>query len=390
MFQRLLKPTKSASYFLFGARGTGKTTLLHDLYQKTKSYYIDLLEPSKDLEYLRDPERLSREIAALPKSCKVVIIDEIQKVPMLLDVVHQQIEETKRNKREVHFVLTGSSARKLKRGAANLLAGRAFVYNLYPLIETELGQSFKLQEVLEYGTLPQVFSYKQATDKRQYLNAYANTYLKEEIWSEQIVRKLEPFNHFLAVAAQGNGKIINYNNIAKDILVDSKTVQSYYQILEDTLLGFFLKPYHRSLRKREVQSPKFYLFDNGVKRALDRTLNVPLNPQTYAYGEAFEHFLISEIYRRNAYQQLDYSFFFIKTYDGAEVDLVIERPGMPTALVEIKSTTKVDPKDVRHLEGLGKDFQSAELFCLSLDKQAQKIGNTSALHWLEGLKELGL
>ncbi len=300
------------------------------------------------------------------------------------------MEERKRKRSSLQFVMTGSSARKIKRGAANLLAGRAFVYHLFPFTSKELKNRFNLRKSLEYGSLPQVTSIKDDSLKARYLESYGQTYLKEEVWNEQIIRKLEPFSNFLEIAAQMNGKVLNYSKIARDIHADTKTVQSYFQILEDTLLGFSLQPFHRSVRKRQTTGPKFYFFDTGIKRALERTLTVPLLPQTYAFGSAFEHWVLLEMLRANEYYKRDYKFFYLKTHDGAEIDLVIERPGKPYALVEIKSAETMDVHMAKHLLSFIKDISPSEGYILSQDKTPQKIKSIKALYWLDGLKELQL
>jgi predicted AAA+ superfamily ATPase len=286
--------------------------------------------------------------------------------------------------------MTGSSARKLKRAGSNLLAGRAFVHSLFPLTHRELADGFDLDSALQFGTLPGLLKFDSREEKNSFLRAYALTYLKEEIWGEQTVRKLDPFRKFIEIAAQCNGKILNFTHIARDVGVDTKTVQSYFQILEDTLVGFMLEPYHRSLRKRQRQAPKFYLFDTGVKRALDRSLNVGLAPGTYAYGEALEHLVIAEAMRLNEYKQSDFGFYYLRTKDDAEIDLIVERPGAPTALVEIKSASRVDERDVRTLERFAADMPSSEAFLLSRDPVAKRIGRVQALPWQRGLVALGL
>jgi len=214
--------------------------------------------------------------------------------------------------------------------------------------------------------------------------------LKEEVWAEHIVRDLDPFRKFLESAAQSNGQIVNYSNIARDIGADTKTVQSYFQILEDTLVGVLLEPFHYSVRKRQRKNPKFYLFDLGVKRALDRTLIQPLLPNSYPFGFAFEHFVLLEAVRLNEYGRKDFRFSYLRTKDDAEIDLIVERPGMPMALVEIKSTERVDGGDTRVLEGFVNDFKKAEAFCLSRDLRPKRIGSVTALPWERGLRELGL
>lgn len=390
MFHRIINLPQTHSFFLFGARGTGKTTLLRHLCPSENTVFVDLLNLEQETGFIRDPERFGRLIDGLSPTIRVVVVDEIQRVPRLLDVIHRKLEERKRRGTPLQFIMTGSSARKLKRGAANLLAGRAFVYHLFPLTTTELQNVFGLQTALENGTLPEVWNLKEKETIVRYLEAYSRTYLKEEIWNEQIIRKLEPFSYFLEIAAQMNGRVLNFSKIGRDIGVDTKTVQSYFQILEDTLLGYFLPSFHRSVRKRQLTNPKFYFFDTGVKRALERSLTVPLLPQTYAFGEAFEHFVFLEMQRRNEYQKRDYRFSYLQTHDGAEVDFVIERPGKPTALVEIKSAIRIEPSMTKHLQRFSGDMRKCEAYLLSLDTTPQRFGLVHALPWEQGLQALGL
>ena len=385
MIQRLLTLIQRRSFFLFGPRGTGKSTYLQSRFTGEKTLWIDLLSPEQEDRYARRPQELVDQIAACSPPIKWVVIDEIQKVTKLLDVVHSQIESN-----GPYFALTGSSARKLKRGSSNLLAGRAFVYRLFPFTSIELGEHFDLTSALTYGTLPGLVELVNSVEKKAFLRAYALTYVKEEVWGEHVIRKLDPFRSFLEIVAQNNGEIINFSNIARDVGVDTKTVQSYFQILEDTLLGFVIEPYHKSVRKRQVQAPRFYLFDPGVKRALDRTLNVELRPNTYAYGKAFEHFIVVEVIRRSEYLQNDYRFYYLKTKDGAEIDLIIDRPGEPTALLEIKSSSRVDERDIRSLSKFQSDIPGSYACCLSVDPIPKRIGNIDLLPWEEGLRRLGL
>ena len=282
MFHRILIPSKSSSYFLFGARGTGKTTLLQTLFKPDEALFINLLDPEEEDLFIKQPDQLHHRLATVKEEIQWIVLDEIQRAPRLLDIVHE-LTQTSR----FRFVMTGSSGRKLKRGASNLLAGRAFVYNLHPLVMTEIGDRFSLQDTLEWGTLPRIFQFENNDDRSRFLRSYALTYLKEEIVSEQIIRKLDPFRQFLEVAAQSNGKIVNFTKIADDVGVDTKTVISYFSILEETLIGYLLHPFHQSIRKSQRTNPKFYFFDLGIKRALDRTLGLGLQEGTYAYGEAF-------------------------------------------------------------------------------------------------------
>ena len=385
MFPRLLQTTRRQSFFLFGARGTGKTTYIRDAFEPAASLYLDLLDPETEDLYRRTPNRLEQQVRALPGSVQWILIDEVQRAPRLLDVAHRLIEST-----EKRFVLTGSSARKLRRGASNLLAGRAFVHNLYPLTAPELQDTFDLDDALRWGTLPRVYALDAAGDKQAYLRAYALTYLKEEIVAEQIVRRLDPFRQFLEVAAQSNGTIINYANIARDVGADPKTVISYFSILEDTLVGFLLPAFHRSIRKQQRANPKFYYFDTGVKRSLDRTLDVPLNAGTYEYGKAFEHFVITQIVHLSRYRYPDWRLSYLQTGAGVEIDLVIERPGLPAALIEIKSSGRVDERDVRNLARFTGDFVDPLALCISRDPARMQMDGVLCTHWREALEALRL
>jgi uncharacterized protein len=386
MIDRLVNPLKTNSFFLFGARGTGKSTFLNNYFPQDETVLrVDLLNPEEEDRYARNPPELASRLDTAPGKIQWVVLDEIQKVPKLLDVVHSRIESGR-----TQFAMTGSSARKLKRERTNLLAGRAFVYNLFPLTHRELAADFNLDSALMYGTLPGLLKFNAREEKMSFLRAYSLTYLKEEIWGEHIVRKLDPFRKFVEIAAQCNGEVINFANIARDVGADIKTVQSYFEILEDTLLGFILEPYHRSVRKRQRQAPKFYLFDPGVKRALDRTLTIDLKPGTYAYGKAFEHLVIAEAVRLNEYKQKDFRYSYLRTKDDAEIDLIVDRPGAPTALVEIKSKQRIDERDTRSLERFAADMPRSEAFILSTDPGAKRIGKVQAFPWQQGLAELGL
>lgn len=385
MVNRLVTIQKNNSFFLFGPRGTGKSTWLQQEFSKIPHLYIDLLDPDEEERLNKNPGSLLAQIEALPKIKRWIVIDEIQKIPRLLDVVHLCIE-----KHQKLFALTGSSARKLKRGQANLLAGRAFVSHFFPLTHLELGNQFDLHQTLQLGTLPKLLHLENNQDKIRYLRTYTQTYLKEEIVLEQVIRKLNPFRMFLEIAAQQNGEILNFSNIARDVGVDTVTVQSYFQILEDTLMGFLLHPFHKSIRKRQRANPKFYFFDLGVKRALEGTLTVDLKEGSYGYGKAFEHFVILEAMRLNTYFEKDYRFSYLRTKDNAEIDLIIERPGAPTVLIEIKSATAIDERSTRTIERFLEDFPKAQGYCLSQDPYPKRIGSVRALPWQEGFKEVGL
>jgi predicted AAA+ superfamily ATPase len=384
MLNRLFSPLKTKSFFLFGSRGVGKSTWLQTHYQESKVIYIDLLDPEVFEEYLFAPNRLLQLASSPENKTKIIVIDEIQKLPKLLDLAQSMIQREQRK-----FILTSSSARKLKQKGVNLLAGRASVYKLFPLTSIEIGEQFALKKALERGGLPDAYLAKTEEEMREYLNAYVLMYIEKEIQQEQWIRKILPFRKFLQIASQMNGKVINRAKIAKEVGVDSMTIAAYYEILEDTLLGFELPAYHRSIRKAQKQAPKFYFIDTGIKRSIEKTLTVPLLPQTSAYGEAFEHWVILELIKISEYKRLDWKFHYIRTKDDLEIDLVIERPGLNLLLIEIKSKTKVDAGDARTIEVLGSDLDSrAEKILLSQDMLMQKFGTTRAVHWQKYLNEL--
>ncbi len=383
MYPRLLTLPKKHHFFLFGARNTGKSTLIRAVFNPEKSRYIDLLNSAIEDHYRRDPTILANEVLALPKHIQHVIVDEVQKVPRLLDTIQMLMNDS-----DKLFIMSGSSARKLKSGGANLLAGRAFVYNLYPLSARELGTDFELDHALRWGTLPQILQCDSDLERQEFLMAYAHTYLKEEIVNEQIIRKLDPFHKFLEVAAQSNGKIINYSNIARDVGVDSKTIQSYYSILEDTLIGFMLPPYQGSFRKRLGQKPKFYFFDTGITRALARLSTVPLIERTHAYDNAFEHFVILECMKLSDYYRKDYRFNYLRTSSDVEIDLVVERPGLPLLCIEIKSSRDVNAADISSFKQLTADIPDCVAIVLSQDKYAKKFDHVTVLPWRQAVAEL--
>ncbi len=384
MVRRLQKLSKVDNLFLFGARGTGKSTLIRSIFEKENKLWIDLLTEKDEAEFGKNPDALSQHLQM--KQYDFVIIDEVQKFPKLLDIVHHEIEN---NPRAPFFILTGSSARKLKRNSANLLGGRALTYYLFPFTYFETRDNFNLNEVLKFGALPLLYPKQNPSKKEEYLKSYVKSYLHEEILIEQLIRRVEPFKDFLEIAAQMNGEIINYSKISKDVGVSDQTIKSFFQILEDTLVGYSLPSFHRSIRKRQRESPKFYFFDLGVVRALSRTLKLPLAPGTSEYGKAFEHFIILEIFRACEYLKNDFRLSYLRTKDDAEIDLIIERPGLPDFLLEIKSTQKIQDYDVKILSQFHKDWdKDCEAAIWSMDKVSKKINSIHCFHWEEGIKKL--
>ncbi len=377
MFKRLCNPLQSRSFFLFGARSTGKSTLLRDLPQFSESGYVDLLDDEVLDAYAREPKRLE----LLAQKHEWIFIDEVQKASKLLNTVHKLIEGKKNR-----FALTGSSARKLKRGGANLLGGRANVYQLYPLTATELGNRFELATALKFGTLPELVALKSREEKREYLKSYYLTFIREEIQIEQIVRKLDPFRNFLHVAAQMSGKVLNVHKIAKDVGADDKTVVNYLQILQDTLVGYVIPGFHRSIRKSQQQPAKLYLFDLGVQNYLNDLIDTIPNPRTSHYGDLFENFIVLEMIRLNEYSRKDYHLSYYRTQSGVEVDLVLSK-ARKDVLIEIKSTTRIDFDEVkalaRNTTGFGK---SAKRYYLSQDTHSGIADGVHCMHWRDFLR----
>lgn len=380
IINRLLKLSHEDSLFLFGPRGTGKSTLLKQLFRPEECLWIDFLSPKQEDLYSRHPDELTAKVEGMTASKTHIVIDEIQKVPKLLDVVHSLIEST-----DKHFILTGSSARKIKKNAANLLAGRAFVYNLAALTFQEIGEAFELPIALAWGTLPKIYHCQSNEQRKKFLQSYAYTYLKEEVWAEQFIRDLDPFRYFLEVAAQCNGKILNFSKIGRDVGVDYKTIENYYSILEDTLLGFFLPAYSNSFRKQLSHAPKFYFFDTGVTRALGRMLSIPVKEATSYYGEVFEHFIIAEIKKYIGYYAEEYRLSFLRTKGDLEIDLIVQRPGQRLLLIEIKSTDNVLAEQLTRLASLAKDIPNSEAIVLSRDSHRKVYGDITVWPWQEGI-----
>lgn len=387
MFIRHLKIPRNEHVLLLGPRSTGKSTFVRQHYSDKETLWIDLLKSGDEERYLRNPDLLENVIEALSVETKYIVIDEIQKVPKLLDVIHRLIESPRASIRSKRFILTGSSARKLKTGSANLLAGRALLYRLAPLTSFELGRMFNLTRALKFGLLPRIWQNSSDGIRRKGLETYALTYLNEEIRMEQLVKGLLPFRRFLEIAAQSNGKIVNFSNIAHDTGIDEKTVRNYYQILEDTLVGFFLEHFETSVRKKVFKSPKFFFFDTGVVRALSKQLTVDLIPGNYLWGDTFEHFIILEIQKLIQYSGNNFSLHYLRTYDDLEVDLVVDRPGKSRLYVEIKSTGEMSERYLKNMLNLSRDIQEPhELICLSQDPKKQVIKGVKCFPWQEGIR----
>ncbi len=319
------------SFFLFGPRGTGKSTWLRDVFKPDLS--IDLLRSDRFLELSANPSALREKLDALKPRAKVVI-DEIQKLPILLDEIHSYIFDSNKN---LQFALTGSSARKLKKSNANLLAGRALNKKMFSLNSYEIGNDFDIEQILRFGTLPSVMNLKKESEKTEYLMTYVENYLKEEIQAEAAVRNLSSYHRFLKHAAIMNAQVLNVNNISKEASVARSTLDGYFNIIEETLLGNFVEAIHLKAKVKEVSTPKFYFFDCGVVRALRNELGEKISDSERGY--LLETFILNEIQSYSSYHQKFAEIYYWGTPSQNEVDFVISKGSVNIGL-EIKSSKK--------------------------------------------------
>jgi uncharacterized protein len=335
MFKRTLQLPASGTktFFLWGPRQTGKTTLLLATYPD--ALWVDLLKADVFRRYLQNPELLRSELAARD-SIRQVVVDEVQKVPQLLDEVHWLHE-----RRGVRFALCGSSARKVKRGQANLLGGRAVRYELHGLTAREIGQEFDLKRMLNHGYLPMIY---QSDEAQPLLNGYVADYLKEEVAAEGLVRNLPVYSEFLNMAALSDTELVNFSTIARDCGVSSHTIKGYFQILEDTLLGRWLPAYTKRPKRRVIAAPKFYFGDVGVVNHLARRGD--LQPGSELYGKAFENWVFHELSAHNAYSNTFAKLSYWRLASGIEVDFIVNDMRLA---IEAKATAKVTAD---HLKGL--------------------------------------
>ena len=360
------------SIFLFGARQTGKSTILRQQFGKD-SIYIDLLDSELRSRYSRRPVLLYE---MLKDKCAgtIVIIDEIPEVPHLLNEVHRLISE-----RGLLFILCGSSARKLKRKGHNTLGGRALPVFLYPLVSAEI-PAFDIDRAVQYGMLPPHYL---AENPARHLSAYIDVYLKEEIKEEALVRNLNSFQRFLEVAAVTDGEIVNYNNIAQECGVSATTVSSYFDILEDTLIGYRIPAYTKVVKRRIVQAPRFYYFDVGIANHLLHRKELVRG--TVDYGHAFEHLVIQELVAWLHYSHSEEKLFYWRTYTGIEVDAII---GDARVAIEIKSVEEVLPRHLKGLKAFGEEYPSSRRIVISLDRINRKVGNIEFIYVLDFFKLL--
>ena len=369
--RQIFEGSGSESLFLWGARQTGKTTLLKLNF--TDSLYVDLLKNDVYLRFKTNPALL-REMILADERGKLVIIDEIQRIPELLNEIQWLITET-----NTRFILSGSSPRKIIREGHNLLGGRALRYELYPLVYPEIGD-FELFRALKHGLIPRHYL---SENPGKLIGAYIGSYLKDEIAAEAKIRNIVSFSQFLEKAAFSNGEIVNYSAIATDCGVSSPTIKEYFQILEDTLIGRFLPSYQKKAKRRVVLAPKFFFFDVGIANFL-RKWNLA-EPGTEVFGKAFEHFMYQELFAHCRYSDLNYHLAYWRTASGIKVDYIL---GDAEVAIEVKSVSVIQP---RHLKGLGQfreEFNPRKCILVSLDPIARKVGDIDLMHWKSFLEQL--
>lgn len=372
-YKRLLKfdDAINDSVILFGARQVGKSTLVRELYPDAKIY--DLLKSDEYERLLRKPALLREELLAISGN-NVVIIDEIQKIPALLDEVHWLIENT-----AIKFILCGSSARKLRRTGTNLLGGRALTYSLNPLVSAEI-PDFDLIKAVNNGMIPRHYMIE---NPQKRLQSYVGTYLREEIQNEAVVRQLASFNRFLEVAAQTDGEIVNYTNIASDCGVSATTIKEYFTILEQTLIGRMVSSFKKTSKRRVTAAPKFYYFDIGVVNYLLHRRG--LLPGSADFGHAFEHFIVQEISAYMDYNCYDNALSYWHTNGGYEVDLIL---GNADVAIEIKSAEEVQSRHTRGLKAFLEDFPKTRPIIVSMDRSRRLLNGIEVIPVYEFLKML--
>lgn len=374
LLQRTLNLSKllaKKSFFLFGPRATGKSTLIKTQFSDTVPL-INLLRSDIYLRLTINPYELESIITAYP-DYSVVIIDEIQRIPELLNEVHRLIEEKK-----IHFLLTGSSARKLKKDDVNLLGGRAWKAELFPLTSDEI-PDFNLKRYLQYGGLPPVYL---SAEPEEELYAYIDTYLKEEIQAEAFVRKVPAFSRFLQISALTSGCMMNFSEIANDTGISASSIREYYHILEDTFIGFMLPAWTKSIKRKAISTAKFYYFDIGVKNTLAGIKSI--EPKSDLYGQAFEHFIALELRAYLSYRRLHKSLHYWASTHGFEVDFIVDNE----IAIEVKSTDKVGEKHFKGLKMLAEENICQHYFLVSQDKTNRNVNQFQAIYWQDFLKKL--
>lgn len=364
----LSRELREKSCFLYGPRQTGKSSLIRHSLQQHRIY--NLLDTETYLKLSRSPQRLREECS--PNE-KIVIIDEIQKLPSLLDEVHLLIEE-----RGIHFLLTGSSARKLRRGGVNLLGGRARIKHLHPFSYCELKEKFDLLRAVNQGLLPSLY-FSSAPDAD--LAAYVGTYLQEEIAAEGLTRNIPAFSRFLEVAAVCNGQLINYAKISNDAQVARSTVQEYFQILKDTLVGHEIPAWLRSRKRKPIGTSKFYFFDMAVARFLQNRSYFRL--KSPEFGEAFETYIFHEMKTYTDYHAAG-DICYWRSQSGYEVDFILS----DITAVEVKASKTIGEQDLKALRALGEEKKLKHYILVCLEGEIRQVGNIQILPWKQFLFRL--
>lgn len=372
--RRFFEPPKQ-SFFLFGPRGTGKSTWMKALYPE--ALYLNLLLSTTREKFRAYPDELIKEVAALPKP-GIVIIDEVQKVPDLLAVVHTLIEE----KLGHQFILTGSSARKLKRGGADLLGGRALIKHLDPFVATELGKEFTLEKALKIGMLPLVW---EAQEPEELLSTYASVYIDEEVQAEALVRNVGQFARFLHVMSFSHAQVLNVTNIARESSVKRHTVDNFIGILEDLLLSTRLDVFSHRAQRELSQHPKFYFFDTGIYRALRRM--GPGDSHQEADGSALEGLIFQHLRAWVHYSRGRHDLYFWRTKAGLEVDFIVYGEKGFWA-IEVKNSRVVSPEDVRGLHHFVQDYPEVKPLLLYRGSSRMEHKNVLCLPAEQFLKQL--
>lgn len=380
MVNRTLKLPIDKSFFLFGPRQSGKTTLINSVFND-KVYKVNLLLSDQFFKYSKDPSLFRKEVLEKKKSITHVFIDEIQRVPEVLNEIQYLIDST-----SLHFIMSGSSARKLKRGHANLLGGRAVQRFLFPFMWHEVSDRADLLHFLRFGSLPPVLLSETETDRIDLLNAYVDIYLREEIQAEGIVRQIGAFSRFLDMAASQFGEIVNYSSVARECQQAVMTVKTYYEILGDTLIGFRLEPWRKSLRKRLSGHPKFYLFDNGVTNIINRYDRAISDP--YLLGRLFEQFIITETIKLIKTSQKMTNLYYWRTNTGAEVDLLIEQSGKPTGAYEIKWSRTITTAHLTGLKSFQEDYPDVPCHVVCNVDEPYRLGNVLVMNWMQFLSSI--
>lgn len=357
--------------FLFGGRQTGKSTLLKERFPK--AVFIDLLKSDVRNRFKQHPEEFRERLLRYPPET-LVIVDEIQKVPDLLDEVHWLMVE-----KGLWFILSGSSARKIKKSGANNLGGRAIPETLFPLVSAEI-PDFDLERAVQNGMIPRHYVVANARNR---MRAYIDLYLKEEIVEESLVQNADEFVRFMEVAAIMDGEILNYENVASDCEVSANTVKAYYKILVDTLLGFEVPAYRKVIKRKLYKAPRFYYFDVGIANHLTKRYH--LAPRTPEYGHAFEHLIMQEIAAYLGYTNSDEELTYWHTYENLEVDAVI---GDARVAIEIKSKEHIDHDDKKGVTEFAKEHPDTRQIIVSRDRISRRSGDVDLYYVTDFFKAL--